>query len=208
MSAPVFSKFPKKRPGLPPAYQAIYEEHYRNNREGQTAASSLAQKLEAWLHRKVAAGLAPADNKSTLEIGAGTLNQLRFENTRPYDIVEPFAALYEGSPLLERVRYIYHDIEAVPRHQRYQRITAIATFEHVLDLPRLVARACVLLEEAGSLRVSIPNEGSWCWRLGWLLTTGLEFRLKYGGLRPSDAARTRKHRQGGGGSTGIFFQNC
>ena len=180
MTPLIFESYPKQRPPLPPAYQKIYTEHYRNNREGQTAASSLSQKMESWLHRKVAAGLAPADNKATLEIGAGTLNQLRYEDTQPYDIVEPFTSLFEGSELLPRVRYIYPDIEAVPLENRYQRITAIATFEHILDLPKVVARACMLLDEGGSLRVSIPNEGSFCWKLGWMLTTGLEFRLRYG----------------------------
>lgn len=180
MSRKIFPQYPKERPALPPAYQKIYVEHYRNNREGLTAASSVSRKLEAWLHRKVAAGLAPGDDKATLEIGAGTLNQLRYEDTSPYDIVEPFNALYEGSPLLTRVRHIYADIEEVPAHHRYQRITAIATFEHVLALPKVVARACLLLGQGGSLRVSIPNEGSPCWKLGWMLSTGLEFRLKYG----------------------------
>ena len=67
----MFEKFPKKRTPLPKAYQAIYDEHYRNNREGNTQASSLAQKMERWLHLKVAEDLQGRTDQATLEIGAG-----------------------------------------------------------------------------------------------------------------------------------------
>ena len=53
-------------------------------------------------------------------------------------------------------------------------------FEHVLDVPSIVAKTCSLLEKDGTLRVAIPNEGSLLWKLGWKLTTGIEYRLKYG----------------------------
>ena len=62
----------------------------------------------------------------------------------------------------------------------YDRIVSIATLEHLLALPRVIAVAAVPLKPRGSMRVAIPSEGSFAWRLGWSLTTGLEFRLKYG----------------------------
>ena len=46
-------------------------------------------------------------------------------------------------------------------------------------MPKVVAKTCQLLKTGGTLRVSIPNEGTFLWKLGWKLTTGLEFRLKY-----------------------------
>src|SRR3954454_5682863 len=67
----VLSRFPKQRRPLPEAYQKIYVQHYKRNREGGSAASSLAQKMEAWMHRKVAADVAGLSTvPSTLEIGA------------------------------------------------------------------------------------------------------------------------------------------
>ena len=32
----------------------------------------------------------------------------------------------------------------------------------------------------GSLRAAIPSEGGFLWKLGWMCTTGLEFRLRHG----------------------------
>ncbi|HBS84977.1 MAG: hypothetical protein A2W91_07060 [Bacteroidetes bacterium GWF2_38_335] len=172
--------FPKTRNELPEAYQKIYAEHYKKNREGQTSASSMSQKLERWLHRKVAADLKGRNNLATLEIGAGTLNQLKYENTRPYDIIEPFSKLFAGSEFLNRINAIYTDISEIPSDKKYDRITSIATFEHITNLPEVVAKTCLLLNEGGTLRVSIPNEGTILWKMGWKFTTGIEFKHKYG----------------------------
>lgn len=134
------------------------------------------------MHRQVADDVIKAGRGgSTLEIGAGTLNQLPYEpNTGPYDVVEPFDALYEASSLRSRVRHRYGDIADVPTSNRYDRITSIATFEHVLDLPDMVRRAALLLNPHGTMRVAIPSEGELLWGLAWRLTTGVEFRLRHG----------------------------
>lgn len=176
----MFENYPKERIELPVEFQKIYAEHYKKNREGQTAASSLAQKMEGWLHRKVAMDLNGLKDKSTLEIGAGTLNQLRYEQTTPYDIVEPFSELYQKSEFINRINQVYKDIDEISQQNKYDRITAIATFEHITDLPKVVAKTCTHLNENGTLRVSIPNEGTFLWKLGYQLTTGVEFKLKYG----------------------------
>lgn len=176
----MLSNFPKVRKPLPKAYQDIYESHYMKNREGETTATSVSQKMEKWLHNMVAADVKERQDAATLEIGAGTLNQLRFEKTAPYDIIEPFKSLYEDSPLLGRVRNVFDDIGDVELSNKYDRITSIATFEHICDLPEVVAKSCLLLREDGSLRVAIPNEGTMLWTLGWKLTTGLEYKMKYG----------------------------
>ncbi len=178
----MFEQFPKKRPPLPQQIAEIYSTHYKANREGRTPAASLSQRMEAWLHKQVAKDLATAHSaQTTLEIGAGTLNQLRYEAPiGPYDIVEPFKELYDGSQLLRRIRHIYSDISHIPNDQAYDRITSVATFEHVCNLPYVVAKAGLLLAPQGGLRVSIPSEGTPLWTLGWKLTTGLEFRIMYG----------------------------
>lgn len=174
----ILSKFPKKRIELPPAYQDIYTQHYLSNREGKYKTTSLSMKLERWLHKKVAKDVVGTTGKKTLEIGAGTLNQLQYEPAiSDYDIIEPFEELYEGSELLGRVRNIYSDISEVT--ETYDRITSIAVFEHIMDLPYVVAKSALLLNEGGCIRTSIPNEGTIMWKLGTKVT-GREFKKKYG----------------------------
>ncbi len=175
----MFDNYPKSRPKLPKSILSIYKKHYKMNREGKTKASGMAQKMEAWLHRVIASDVRNIHNKKTLEIGAGTLNQLAYEESDHYDIIEPFTELYSDSKLLSKINNIYKDIDEIDLSQKYDRITSIATFEHITDLPKVVAKSCILLEQGGSLRTSIPNEGSFLWKLGWQLTTGLEFKLKY-----------------------------
>lgn len=175
----LLSRFPKTRAPLPPAFQAIYAEQYKSNRSGETAAASLAQRLEGWMHLQVARD---ADaGKATLELGAGTLNQLPYEPaSAAYDVVEPFAALFEDSPHRHRVRDVFADIAEAPLERRYDRVTSVAAMEHVCDLPFLMARAARLLAPRGVFRAGIPAEGGLLWRLGWMATTGLEFRLRHG----------------------------
>lgn len=176
----VFASFPKRRPPLPPKFAEIYSEHYQSNRRGASAASGLSQKLEAWMHRQVAADISAGQSRSTLEIGAGTLNHLAYEpHSAPYDIVEPFRDLYSSAPELCRIRRIFADLREIPPGNKYSRIISIATFEHICNLPEVVARCGLLLSREGQLRVAIPSEGTALWRLGWQFTTGLEFRLKY-----------------------------
>ncbi len=177
----ILDKFPKKRAELPAEYKEIYELHYRRNRGGETKVTFFSIRLEQWLHKIVSADLGkiPGDCE-TLEIGAGNLNHLPFEKKIiSYDIIEPFSALYTTSPLLKRVRCIYKTIDEIPQEKKYDRIISIATFEHLLDLPKITAKAAMLLKKNGSLRISIPNEGTILWKLGTLIT-GCEFKWLYG----------------------------
>jgi hypothetical protein len=179
----MFEAYPKTRPPLSPALALVHQEHYRSNRAEATSRSTPAARMEAWLHDAVARDLhaGAAATVSTLEIGAGTLNQLDYEPVvGPYDVVEPFEVLYATSPHRTRVRAFYPDIAQVPAASRYDRITSVATFEHLLDLPGVLARAGLLLALGGALRAAIPSEGTVLWRLGSALTTGRAFRRRYG----------------------------
>ncbi len=176
----MFENFPKIRSVLPPEFQAIYADQYKENRDGGSKASGIAQKLESWMHKKVAADVASGPEKSTLEIGAGTLNQLPYEQySKPYDIIEPFHSLFESSPSKDRIRDVYDDISEIPEDKKYDRITSIAAFEHICNLPEVIARSGLLLAESGNLRCGMPSEGTIMWKLGYTFTTGLEFKRKY-----------------------------
>jgi hypothetical protein len=176
----MFENFPKTRSVLPPEFQAIYADQYKENRDGGSKASGIAQKLESWMHKKVASDAASGPDKSTLEIGAGTLNQLPYEQySKPYDIIEPFHSLFESSPFKDRIRNVYDDISEIPAGTKYDRITSIAAFEHICNLPEVIARSGLLLAEGGNLRCGIPSEGTIMWKLGYTFSTGLEFKRKY-----------------------------
>lgn len=177
----LLARFPKARPELPAAFQAIYAAQYKENRTGETTAASLSQRLESWMHRNVARDVRGGRARPTLELGAGTLNQLPYEPAgAPYDVVEPFAALLEDAPNKDRVRDVFADIADVPAERRYDRITSIAALEHICELPFVLARSARLLAPQGVFRAAIPAEGGLLWRLGWTFTTGLEFRLRHG----------------------------
>lgn len=170
--------YPRTRTPLPDEYAAIYDQHYKENRSGGTKASSASNKLEEWLHKKVAQSA--GSGLSTLEIGAGTLNQLYHEpNSSIYDIVEPYAALFENSEHLKRVRNIYSDISEVPENQKYDRITSVACFEHICNLPEVLENTQRLLKERGILSISIPNEGRFLWKFAYTNTTGREFKKRF-----------------------------
>jgi hypothetical protein len=178
----LLARFPKTRPAMPPKLAEIYTQQYLENRGGETPAASLSQRLERWLHHQVAADVkGVAHPGATLELGAGTLNQLSYEPAGgAYDIVEPFRELFAGSPLIGGVRDTYADIRETPQDRRYARVTSVASLEHICDLPLVLARSARLLSPGGSLRAAIPSEGGLLWKLGWMFTTGLEFRVRHG----------------------------
>jgi SAM-dependent methyltransferase len=134
------------------------------------------------MHRRIARDARRSiHGLSTLEIGAGTLNHLSYEaHNAAYDIVEPAHYLFEGSPFLTDVRTIYNDVNEVPSDTLYDRIISIASFEHICNLPEVVARCGLLLKPDGELRAAIPAEGGPLWKLGWMLTTGWEFKRRHG----------------------------
>ena len=116
-----------------------------------------------------------------LEIGAGTLNHLRYEpEAATYDVVEPFSALYENSQELDRTNAIFRDIADIPSTNRYDRIVSVAVLEHVEDLPTLLAFNGLLLGSEGLSQHAIPSEGAFLWGLGWRCTTAISYRARTG----------------------------
>lgn len=169
--------YPRKRPPLSAAHQAVYVDEYRSNRLGSNSLSSLVATLESWMHRAVAR----PDHGPLLEIGAGTLNHVPYEpNVEAYDVVEPFHELCQDSPHRARVREFYDDCDQVPEDRRYVRIISVAVLEHLEDLPGIVARSALLLSSSGEFCAGIPSESGMLWGLAWRLTTGLAYRFRTG----------------------------
>lgn len=173
----LLASYPRERPPLSAAHAKVYAEQYRINRDGDTMVDGAAQKLEEWMHRRVARlGGGPV-----LELGAGTLNHLRFEQgNRPYDVVEPFHSLYEGRAEAAQVRGFYDSVQDIALTQRYRRIISVAVLEHLPDLPADVARSALLLDERGVFQAGIPSEGGFLWWLGWRFATGVGYYLRTG----------------------------
>ena len=172
----LFASYPRSRPPLPEAHRAVYVQEYQANREGDHAVEKAGKWLEAWLHRQVSRG----PGGRLLELGAGSLNHVPYETSAHYDVVEPFTALYEGSPHVGRVNRFFASLAEVPPDERYDRILSVAVLEHLEDLPGDVARSGLLLAEGGEFRAGIPSEGGFLWGLAWRCTTGVSFRLRTG----------------------------
>jgi hypothetical protein len=174
----LLSTYPRHRPQLTPAQQAIYVEHYRSNRAGTQGLSRAVAKLESWMHRRVTDGITDGN---LLEIGAGNLNHVPYLPAAcSYDVVEPFQELWEDSPHRSRVHRLYSDLQEVPQDTSYDCIYSIAVLEHLNDLPFVLARSGLLLRGGGTFRAGFPTEGGLLWGLAWRLTTGVEYRLKRG----------------------------
>ena len=174
----LLAAFPKIRPALPPAHQSHYVEHYRANRDGESGLQRIVRGMEAWMHRRVAAGGSRGD---VLEIGAGTLNHRRYHpDAAAYDAIEPFTELWQGRPELARIRRVYADINEIPVATQYQDIVSIAVLEHLTALPAVLARSGRLLAEGGVFRAAFPSEGGLLWGLAWRCTTGLVYRFRRG----------------------------
>ena len=171
--------FPKVRPELPEKYRRIFHEHYVNNRSSKGIVGRVAHRLESWMHLQVAGDIKDIKRPySTLELGAGNLNHLPYEDTeQKYDVVEPYTELYELSPDLGQVHRVYQDISEA--EGRYDRIISIATFEHLTHLPAVIARCGLLLNTGGCLRAAVPAEGSILWKTAYTVSTGLVFFLRY-----------------------------
>lgn len=179
----ILTSFPKKRPFLSNNIEKIYAEQYKRNRDGETPVSFLAQKIESWMHKKIAKAtpFKKLTTLDTLEIGAGTLNQISYESVNEnYDCIEPMDFLYKDSSYLPHIRNIFSDISEINSAIKYDRIISVAALEHIENLPQLIKKSIEHMQDGGIFACGIPSEGGFLWGMAWRLTTGLEFRLRTG----------------------------
>lgn len=178
----LLSKYPKDRYVLNEKEKALYKQEYLGNRLGSTLFTKISQFLESWMHKQVAKSA--KRNQDTLEIGAGTLNQIPYELEsvifNNFDVIEPQSYLFENAPNKQYLRRIFHDISEIPEDQTYDRIISIAVLEHLTDLPFIIAKSGLLLNNNGVFHHGIPNEGGLLWGMAWRFTTGLSYKLRTG----------------------------
>ena len=179
----LLDRFPKIRPVLPEVHQKIYNKEYKKTRtsgKDQPTVSKITSRFNNWMHNKVAA--LSRKEESILEIGAGTLNHLRFEEKFSlYDIVEPYKYLFEDNPDTKNIGTIYNDLRAVKGGTgKYDRIFSVAVLEHLTELSFAIAKSGQLLKEKGSFQAGIPSEGGLLWAVAWRMTTGPAYRLRNG----------------------------
>lgn len=173
----ILQSFPKSRPPLAEAYQKIFEAEYIANREGTNTVASLTQRLESWMHKKVAAN---QGSGAILEVGAGTLNHLTYENmSNPYDVIEPSEFLLNEGENINSIRKVYSEISALEPDTRYDRIISIAVLEHMVNLPTDLAELSTHLNAGATFQAGIPCEGELAWYLGWRCVSGLAFYLRH-----------------------------
>jgi hypothetical protein len=179
MSLNFLSNFPKMREPLPPEYKEIYEREYIINRTGTSIFNKIALWLEEWMHRKVAHY--SKQGERVLELGAGSLNHLKFEKKfTSYDVIEPFKELLHQSNQFAFIQNIYSDISDIKTDSKYNRILSIAVLEHLLDLPNEIYQSAMKLAEDGIFVAGIPSEGSLLWYLAYKYGTGIGFRMRTG----------------------------
>ncbi len=167
----LIKKYPKKRGKLPEPLKKIFDSFYLSNRE-----NLFLQLIRRWLHSVM------SDRKEgliTLEIGAGTLNHLKYEKIKKYDIIEPKKFLYSNSSNLKLINKSFDNINQC-KNNYYDRIISIAVLEHITDLPKYLYESSKKIKEDGYQQHSIPCEGYPTWNLTWYMISGISFRIKFG----------------------------
>ena len=173
----LLNSYPRKRPEISKEAQIIYEKEYMLNRNRETFITRMVDRLESWMHKKTSI----ASGTPVLELGAGTLNHLKYEiSLTNYDIVEPFESLFEQGQDIKKIRNIYRSVAQVPDDLFYERIISIATLEHMIDLPLDICIAARHLSEGGLFQAGIPTEGGLLWGMAWRFSTGISYRIRTG----------------------------
>ena len=185
---PTAGKWPKQLPPLTPEQQRISDDFMQRWHE-ELAGRSRYGLIEKFNHqfpvRHSRAGF-----KTTLEIGAGLGEHLRYETLTPEqernyyanDFRENMAAEIRKS--FPRVQTVVGDCQ-----QRFDfpdgffdRVIAVHVLEHLPNLPAAIREAHRLLHpQTGRMLVVIPCEGSPAYTLARKISAERVYRRRYGG---------------------------
>jgi hypothetical protein len=170
--------YPRKRKKLESDYNKIYKKFYYDNLNKKNFVSSLIKKMETKLFHKP---ISLHKGKKILELGAGNLDHIQFENFNSYDAVEPEKKYYKDNKVaLKKINKIYDSIFQIPNHKKYDKILALFTLDVIDDLPKFLAKIGKLMTKNSIFYVGNSTIGSLSFSLSWRLTSGLNFFLKYG----------------------------
>jgi hypothetical protein len=173
----LIKKYPKKRAKLSLKLKKIFAQEYKTNRENKI--NSL---FELWMHKNILRSK-HSSYINTLEIGAGTLNHLLYENLGEndiYDIVEPKIFLFKNNVLKKKINKIFSNYIKVP-NKKYDRIISCATLEHLTDLPKFLSLSAFKLKNKNSFHShSIPCEGYMAWTIANRYISGFLFKIRTG----------------------------
>tara|TARA_Y200000002_G_scaffold16174_1_gene12647 strand:+ start:230 stop:973 length:744 start_codon:yes stop_codon:yes gene_type:complete len=167
----LIKKYPKKRAILPLRLRAIFKNFYLENRD-----NFFSQLSEKWLHTSINDRW---KKNVTLEIGAGTLNHLKYEAKKEYDVIEPKKFLFKKSKYKKLINKTYLDINKC-KNYHYDRIISCAVLEHLTNLPDYLYSSSFKIKKKGYQQHSIPCEGYPMWNIAWFVFSGIIFRIKYG----------------------------
>lgn len=173
----ILNKYPKKKSKLSKSLQKIYKLEYKLNRN-----NTIVSFFEKWLHLSIKK--LKKKKQKTLEIGAGTLNHLKYEKLSSkknhiYDVVEPKKFLFHGNINKKKINKFYSNYEKAPNFF-YDRIISSATLEHMTDLPKFLALSSFKLNKKGFQSHSIPCEGCFVWHFANRYIMGFFFKMRTG----------------------------
>ena len=174
----IIAKFPKKRINLDEKYASAHSQNYKKNRIRSNIDHKLSGFAESWSHKIIAKN--NFNKNKILEVGAGNLNHVPYEkNYERYDVVEPWSELINTSIYKTDIDDKYNYLNEI-KDKTYNRIISIFTFEHLENLPNDIEFIKNILTKNGVLQVAIPCEGELAFKIGWMFTTGLMFKIRYG----------------------------
>ena len=173
----LISTYPRPRPPLSSEMADAFDQIYKENRQRKTFIQKISEYLESWMHKKIS----ETPGKRLLEIGAGTLNHVKYERSyETYDIIEPFTDLYKESPEIEFISHRHKHIDDLDQMTKYDKIFSVATLEHITDLPYYIGKSAHHLQKNGVFQAGIPSEGGLLWGLSWRISSGLSIKLRTG----------------------------
>ena len=181
-------RWPKVLPPLTPEQQRISNDFMQRWHE-ELASRGRYDLLEKFNHG-FPVRHSGTDFKTTLEIGAGLGEHLRYEKLTPEQEANYYANEFRENMAVEirqrfpRVRTVVADCQ-----QRldfpdgfFDRVIAVHVLEHLPNLPALIREAHRLLDkQRGRLLVVIPCEGSPAYSLARKISAERTYKRLYGG---------------------------
>lgn len=131
-----------------------YTENVQDGAAAKKIPSPRPPLLQFWLDRRIA----KLGGFPVLEVGAHTLNHLRYESMEgAYDITGMSHDLPGGDPSRFQVRDSWENFPDVPHRAEYARVICVTELFHTPDLEGTIARAGLAIRPSGVFQAGIPG---------------------------------------------------